>query len=422
MGILNWGFRSNIKIHQVPESKSIELPSKKSGETITFNQLISTLNTIDPSKKLWLNPLLFNGSLQTLYYTSANSPDKFVIWYGREIFNYKDGGVCSLDWVIEKPESKEEFKKIGEETLPEGFPKLHPRTRYFTKEELENLNKPSIENDKPILVILHGMGGGSHEALIRDFAQVIQKNTDGWDIVVINNRGCCRTKVTTEKLFTALATDDVREVLTDFKSKWPNRKIFITGFSLGAAILANFLGEEGEKGGEQLVTAACAVSCPWDFIDSAYHIESSYTGKYLLGPGLTSFLTKIVKNNYREISTHRPDLVNEEVMKKLKTIKSTWQFDDLITCKTSNFQNAFEYYREASPQNKILSIKTPLLIINSTDDPAVGCRLPILDCKTNPYLCLVETDLGGHLGYIDFNGEFWCVKAAEEFFQKFADL
>ncbi|KAI5966255.1 EHT1 [Candida pseudojiufengensis] len=419
MSILKWGFRTDVKLHQVPEDNAVELNSK---DKISFNQFISTLKTIDSSKKLWLNPLLFNGSLQTLHYTSSNNSKKFLIWYGREIFKYKDGGICSLDWVIEKPESKEEFNKIYEETLPEGFPKLHPRTRYFTKEELETLNEPSTNNDKPIVVILHGLGGGSHEAMIRNFAEVIQKNTEGWDIVVINNRGCCRTKVTSEKLFNAAATDDIREVLTSFKSKWPNRKIFTAGFSFGAAMLSNFLGEEGENGSEPLVDAACVVGCPWDLIDSAYHIENSYTGKYLLGPGLTGFLTKIIKNNYKEIHDHNPDLVNEEVMKKLKTIKSTWQFDDLITCKTSNFKNAFEYYRESSPQRKILNIKTPTLIINSNDDPAVSCRLPILDCKTNPYLCMVETDLGGHLGYVQSNGEFWSVKVAEEFFQRFSEL
>ncbi|KAI3403893.1 EHT1 [Candida oxycetoniae] len=437
MGILNWGFRSTIKIHQSSPAKSIDLPlTKKSTEDgeerLKFTEFVNRLTLIDPSKKLWLNPLLFNGTLQTLYYTSIDVSKKFQIWYGRELFYYSDGGSCSLDWVIQKPESIEEFKKLDKETLPNGYPKLHPRTRYLTSNELNDINKSQETNTNPIVVILHGLGGGSHEPLIRNFAQVIGENTSGWDIVVLNNRGCCRTKITSGQLFNAASTNDIREVLVRFKKQWPNRPIFAVGFSFGAALLSNFLGEEGktftEKGQEEatatknLVTAACAVGCPWDFVDSAYHIQSSYTGKYLLNPALAKFLAKIAANNYKELSQSNPQLINEETMKELKKIKTTWEFDELLTCKLVSYKNAFQYYREVSPIRKILDIKTPYLILNSTDDPAVGCRLPILDAQTNPYLCLVETDLGGHLGYIQSNGEFWCVKVVEEFLQKFAEL
>lgn len=444
MGILNWGFRSTIKVHQSspqdsiivspekissPDSKDVE---KQDSTAVKFTDFTKTLELIDPSKKLWLNPLLFNGSLQTLYYTSIDVSNKFKIWYGRELFHYSDGGSSSLDWVIPEPDSVEEFKKLGTETLPEGYPKLHPRTRYLSNNEAEAINKADDLKTTPIVVILHGLGGGSHEPLIRNFAEVIDKNTNGWDVVVVNNRGCCRTKITSNKVFNAGSTNDIREVLQKFKKQWPNRPIFVTGFSFGAALLSNFLGEEGEKADleksedskhtERLVAAACAVGCPWDFVDSAYHIQNSLTGRMLLNPALAKFLAKIVTNNYAELKELNPELVNDQTMKELKNIKTTWQFDDLITCKLTPYKNAFEYYRELSPIRKILKIKTPYLILNSTDDPAVGCRLPILDAKTNPYLCLVETDMGGHLGYVQTSGEFWCVKVVEEFLQKFAEL
>ena len=241
--------------------------------------------------------------------------------------------------------------------------------------------------------------------------------------MVINSRGCGRTKLTSGKLFNAGSTNDIREVLQDFKKRWPNRPIYLVGFSFGGALTANFLGEEGEKeNSESLVKAACTVGCPWDFVDGAYHLQKSWTGKYLLSPALAKFLAKIVTNNYKELETYAPDIVNKETLKVIKNCKTLWEFDDNVTCKTTPYKDAFEYYQELSPVKKLSQIKTPLLALNSTDDPAGGVKLPILQMKANPYFCLVETDLGGHLGYVQLNGEFWCVELVEQFFQKFEEL
>lgn len=126
MGILGWGFRSNIKIHQSGDEGSATLSLKDKG-TIKFSQFIKQdLPILDESQKLWLNPLLFNGTLQTLYYTSMDSSNKFLIYYGRELFTYSDGGICSLDWVIPKPEDEQKFETIRKETLPEGSLDYNP--------------------------------------------------------------------------------------------------------------------------------------------------------------------------------------------------------------------------------------------------------------------------------------------------------
>ncbi len=129
-----------------------------------------------------------------------------------------------------------------------------------------------------------------------------------------------------------------------------------------------------------------------------------------------------MKNNFTELNHHNPELFNEENLKRGMKQTKTWQFDSVYTCHTIGYSNPFEYYRDASPVNRILKIHTPTLILNSTDDPAVGVRLPWMEVETNPHLCMVETDLGGHLGYVQSSGKFWCVQLVEEFFAKFDEL
>lgn len=417
MGIFRWGFRANVKVHS--GSDSVVLKSRND-DNQTLKDLIATkVSLVDPSKKLWLNPLLFNGTLQTLYYASAKSDDKFLVWYGRELYHFVQGGVCSFDWVI-PPQDKQEFDKLYKETLPEGFPRLHPRTRYFTEAELEKVRAVEVENKRPILAVIHGLNGGSHEPLIRDLALLLTTNDhqDKWDVVVLNCRGCCRTKITTGQLFTALSTEDVHETLSELRRRYPNRPIYATGFSFGAAMLANYLGGPHENKVD--LKAVSLVGCPWDMVAGVSHMGLSWLGRYLFAPALTTFLYKLVKSNYGELQRHNPEFFTDELLHKLRTeVKAPDQFDDVVTSKFLGYRNALEYYKEASPVHRISGISVPTLVVNSTDDPVTTCDLPVDKFKANKHITLVETDLGGHLGYVTSDKQFWCSKVAEQFFTEF---
>lgn len=425
MNFFRWGFRANIKLHQSDDEHSVAISPR--GEK--FSEFVRSLDIINPNRKLILNPLLFNGTLQTLYYTSKDTSKQFLVYYGREIFRYSDGGSCSLDWVIPR-EDREVFKQKYERTLPENSPRLHPRTRFLEEGELK-------DRDTPIVVVVHGLAGGSHEPLIRNLAENVQKKTPDWDVVVINSRGCCRTKITSGKLFSAFSTDDIKEVLIDLKKRNSKRPIYAVGFSFGAALLLNYLSgmkkaedkmteleksqdkAEDEVAPSDLIEASCLIGCPWDFVDSAYHLQSSWSGSYLFSPALCTFLNKLIQNNLPDLSKYDSVLFNDENMAKSKKARMMMDVDNTFTCKLVGYPNAIQYYRDASPVNTIYKIKTPTLIVNLNDDPTISGRLPAAEVLSNPYLALVETDLGGHLGYVKPNGEFWGVAVVEDFFREF---
>lgn len=412
VGFWKWGFRASVQLHI-----SDKADSPKVSDNLTLRDVVTTrVPLLDSSKKLWLNPLLFNGALQTLYYGLHNSETEFKVYYGREIFTYKDEGVCLLDWVIPEPESSEAFKKLYEETIPELSPRLHPRTRFLTHEELtQKTAKDQADSTAPICVVFHGLAGGSHEPLIRNLAQDLQRLDEGkWDFVVVNSRGCCRTKITTGQLFTALSCLDIGEVLVDLKARYPNRPLYTVGFSFGAVILANYLALRSDEA-KQLVKAAVLIGCPWDMVDSAKHIESSLVGKYMLNSSLTTFLNKLVKSNSKELKQHSPEFFNDESMRKAKQAKKTYQWDNIYTCKIAGFDLSWDYYKEASPIHRVNAISVPTLSLNSTDDPTVSANIPFDAARTNANLAMVETNLGGHLGWVKYSGEFWCVEVASDF-------
>lgn len=415
-GFWKWGFRASVKLHSGSDEKS-----PKINDSLTFNDFLKQeLPIVNPKQKLWLNPLLFNGSLQTIYYATHNSTEKFLIYYGRELFTYKDEGRCSLDWIIPAPESKEAFQSLYKETLPKDSPRLHPRTRFFTESELaaKTAHGQTPDLTDPICVVLHGLAGGSHEALIRNLGQILTGSDTNWDVVVVNARGCCRTKITTGKLYHALSTDDVLEVLVELQKRYPSRPIYTVGFSFGALVLLNFLGEMGEKA-NLLVKAAVVIGCPWDLAGSARHLNRSLSGRYMFGPSLTEFLNKLVKSNLKELQEHVPEIFTDEAVKRARLVKKTAEWDDIFTCKTAGFDTVGDYYDAGSPQQRLHNISVPTLIINSTDDPAIDPELPLKEVEANSNLAMVETNLGGHLGFVKWSGDFWCVEVADDFINQF---
>lgn len=415
MSILGWGFRADKQIYQSKTPLKLTL---KSGETVEFQQLVENLPSANTKEKLRLHPLLFNGVLQSMYYYKGDFSDKFKIYYGREIFTFKDQGICSLDWVIE-PETDDDFKSKYENNHPKDWPRLFPRTRFLSDEEL-SLRKQDSESTKPIVLILHGLAGGSHESLIRNLAELLTtgKNHGKFDVVVNLTRGCGRTKLTTGKLFNALAIEDVHEVLLDLKQRYPKRPIYASGFSFGAALLTNYLGTYGD---EKLIKAATLVGCPFNLGKASDVMKTLWSGK-LMNPALVGFLCKVVKNNMKELNAESPELFNKENLAKAQKFKVFEDFDNMFTCKTAGFDSAKEYYAKGSPENRLGSIKTPLLSISSSDDPATGKYLPIDKFESNEHISALETNLGGHLAFVTPEREFWCVRVIDEFFEAFEDI
>jgi predicted alpha/beta-fold hydrolase len=177
----------------------------------------------------WLNPLLFNGHLQTCW-TALKSTD-IPITYKRKTFTSTSElypGTFAVDFVSHKPTAAEDHD-----------PDLPTRTTYYSDSDFNLLGS---DDDKPMLILLHGLSGGSHEIYLRHVLRPLclePKDEDKWEACVVNSRGCSHSKITSGVLYNARSTWDLRQSLEWIRQKWPNRKLFGIGFSLGANILTN---------------------------------------------------------------------------------------------------------------------------------------------------------------------------------------
>ncbi|ODV87383.1 hypothetical protein CANARDRAFT_5922 [[Candida] arabinofermentans NRRL YB-2248] len=425
----NWGARNTV--HAYHSKNTVKLPIKtdapneESTSIIPFAEFIrQNVPELKQDYKYWLKPWLFNGTLQSLYVSKADFSQVYKVYYGREIMTITDEiskeyinlkmGEITADYVINPLEtSKAEFQAKYQETLPEGYPKLHPRTRYLTESEQSTVFKEWSDNDKPIVIIQHGLAGGSHEPAIRAVAQSLFEGAA--NVVVLNSRGCCRSRITTPVLYTGLHTDELRYFVRRLHKKFPNKQIHLAGFSFGGLVIANYLAEEGDK---SIITSAITCSSPWNLADSTFAITKSLSGKYLFEPALRFFLMNMIKVNLETLKQD-PEFDVEDYYRFKKEIKSTIEFDNKYSCKLAGFPTATTYHLAASPVMRMMKIKTPTLIINAKDDPMVSTDYPYLEVEANPYLYMATSDLGGHYAFINPKGEFWFSDVIKKFVDSF---
>jgi predicted alpha/beta-fold hydrolase len=66
----------------------------------------------------------------------------------------------------------------------------------------------------------------------------------------------------------------------------------------------------------------------------------------------------------------------------------------------NGYTDAWEYVRNCAPYNRIPSITTPTMFLNSLNDPFTGDLVIDYDVfKSNPNVVLATNKYAGHLGY-----------------------
>ncbi|KAI1363576.1 Alpha/Beta hydrolase protein [Xylaria arbuscula] len=385
---MEWFGRAKLQFTTAP--KSVSLRDKQGNAT----SLLQVCRDTVPSCQL--NPLLFNGHLQTIWTATAEHGPP--VHYKRRVFEADHAqfkGRFAVDFVTEPSAD-------SDESLP-------PRTTYFSKEELANMGS---SDSRPMLVVLHGLTGGSHEVYLRHAIKALV-DEGKWEICVVNSRGCAGSKITTGLFYNARATWDTRTMVKWLRKTYPNRPLFGLGFSLGANILTNYIAEEGV---DCQFKAAVVVSSPWNLEAGNKALKSTWFGHEIYLKTLGTSLRTLVENNKAEIEKYS-DLSYSDLSK----VNYLYEFDRAYQCPTWGYPTEDAYYRDASSVDSLLAVRIPLLALNAVDDPiAVNIGLPYNEATKNPYAVLCTTSLGGHLGWFELFGGRWHGKPVYNFLNHMA--
>lgn len=119
-------------------------------------------------------------------------------------------------------------------------------------------------------------------------------------------------------------------------------------------------------------------------------------------------------NHYfiRSLLSRIPEKVAEredfQRQRRLGRPRTMWELDDRITAPLSGFSGAQEYYEQSSAAEVTSHLSTPTLVLAAEDDPLVpiGCFVDN-DSQWSSSARLVVAPTGGHVGFIDRDGQSW---------------
>lgn len=321
-----------------------------------------------PALRFYLpTPWLLSGHFQTVYAASFKYRDEEKVVYQRETIRLPDGGTVTQDWSPRIPTTLEEAQK-------------------------------------PIVFITHGLTGGSYESYVESLVRYVVHDM-GLVAVCQNFRGCADTQLTSPVCYSGGWTGDLalgiehvrRKVLAlrqEHGDKDDNVVLAGVGFSLGANIMLKYVGETG---------LACPLSChvsvanPYDLLEGSRHMNNSWflrnTYSRVMAGNLNAMLGKHI-HHFHKAQYPFLDLA------KVTSAQTIAEFDDNFTAPLFGFASTNEYYRYSSSVNFIHTVSIPTVLLHAMDDPVAPLTaVPVLEVTKNPFLSLVLTRHGGHLGW-----------------------
>ena len=265
--------------------------------------------------------------------------------------------------------------------------------------------QPGPREDRPALVIVHGLGGSDASAYVVSAGR--HAYARGWHVVRMNMRGSGDGFALCPLLYNAGLDADLVATLRAVAAVVP--RVAIVAFSLGANLALLALGRRRAELPAGLVGLA-AVSPPLDLSACADALEAPGNGFY------QSYFMRMLAEGYRQRHRARPDLFAEGREQGLRTVR---EYDDRITAPFGGYESAAQYYARSSAGPWLGEIGRPALVLAAADDPMI----PVESVARWPLSSSVHREIvptGGHVGFVSraqAPGWFWAPQRAMAFLE-----
>jgi predicted alpha/beta-fold hydrolase len=263
---------------------------------------------------------------------------------------------------------------------------------------------------RPLVLVLHGLEGSAR----RGYALVAYRELAARGIrsVGLNFRSCSGEPNRLPRAYHSGDTGDLAFVLDRLRERCPSPPLGVLGFSLGGNVLLKFLGERGEAARE-LITAAVAVSVPYDLAEGSRRLEG-----WPMGRVYSTYFLRSLRRKTRLKATVLQDRIP---LNKALCAATLREFDDLATAPLHGFDSAAQYYEHSSSQHFLSRVKVPTLLLHAGDDPFLPhVALPHAAIHDNPAITSGVVTRGGHVGFVEgslFSPRFWAESEAARFME-----
>jgi uncharacterized protein len=273
-----------------------------------------------------------------------------------------------------------------------------------TDEDTEILVQTQRPVGDPVgeVAMLHGLEGDGDSGYIHSMA--FDLLNAGFIAHRVHMRTCGGTEHLCKTLYHAGLTSDLHAFLRGLQEASSGLPVFLIGFSLGGNVALKLAGELGETDlGADLIAGVCAISTPIDLAAGVRRIGE--------------WDNRIYERRFLKRMRARLLATGRYSQAELEAARTLYEIDDRITAPSFGFQGADHYYATQSSRNFLDRIRVPTLLIQAKDDVFIPFEsYAHAAFESNPFLRLISTERGGHLGYLSRNGaRFWVDEVAIDF-------
>lgn len=283
------------------------------------------------------------------------------------------------------------------QTILARFFRAHPKKLPLRREVLTTPDDDFLELDflegptgAPWVVVLHGLEGSTRTPYVLSLLGKIRDA--GWSSCSVNFRGCGSRPNKLKTTYHSGKTSDLDFVLTHLLRRAGHAPIYLAGYSIGGNIVLKWLGERSETA-RPVIRKAAAVSVPYDLVKSVGFMDRGFNRQVY-----TRSLLSSLKRKARHKARVYPGCLDEAAVRRCRTFA---EFDREVTAPLNGFRDEVQYWRDSSSSRYLRSIRVPSLLIHAADDPFFpGSVFPYHETAGHPFLKVLMTEKGGHLGFL----------------------
>jgi uncharacterized protein len=262
--------------------------------------------------------------------------------------------------------------------------------------------QPQLEKHTTAL-ICHGFGGSSHSPLVIGMAAALWKS--GMNVVRYNMRNCGGTEAVCRTLYHSGMYGDIIHVIDALLARGCD-SIVLIGFSAGGNLMLNTAAAYGAQAPAQ-VKAAISICGSLDVAAAADALHQGVSRLYE-----KVFLRELIEL-FRTKARLFPEIFRLSFLRRFHSVR---EFDNDITAPYSGYRDADDIYSAISCSRWLERIAIPTLVLHAKDDPFIRL-LPLTreKLKANAEVCFLETDRGGHCGFVARGRRWWAEELVESF-------
>lgn len=261
------------------------------------------------------------------------------------------------------------------------------------------------EQTGPIVMILHGFEGSINSHYAKGMLQAIHQQ--GWRGMFMHFRGCSGEPNRLARGYHSGETSDVDFVVKTIVERENNPDMAAIGYSLGGNILLKWLGETGRQ---NPLSAAIAISVPFDLHKAAKRIDSGFSWFYQW------YLVRCAVFRLLQKFENVPAPFDASTLSHVEGIR---ELDFKYTVPMHGFRSVEEYYTQTSSRHYLRHIRVPTLLLQAKDDPFMTEEVIPEKHELSPYVKLEVSETGGHVGFVSgsvpWKPQYWLEERVPQF-------